>query len=699
MTTYISPASSNGTIISRLICFAEQDPADIAYTFLANGDEVSEQLSYGQLLQQARAIASHLHNEMSIQKGDRVVLLFCPGLDFVRALYGCLFAGVIALPVNPPSSVSQSWRNFLSIAENASATLILTDATKEKFLQRQNQAFSEEPDARRVDIAHINMNIAHDHPPADVDAKDVALLQYTSGTTSLPKGVVVTHENIMHNLKRISEQVYQGNKVTVSWLPIYHDMGLFGGVLEALYSHGHCILMPPSSFLAKPIRWLKAITKFQAAVSGGPNFAFDLCADAISDEALAEIDLSCWKIAASGAEPVLGPTLRRFGAKFFKSGFNPKGFVPCYGLAESTLLACANKVDKNAPPTLLSVNKDALANRVIQIESDGALAKEFVSCGQPDVDDVVIVDTDTLRLKIEDHVGEIWIRGASVATGYWNNIELSNGVFNQSVRGQDGYYRTGDLGFLHKGEIYISGRIKELIIIRGKNHYPGDIEHSIQGASNDLMLDCGSVFSIIVDGMERLVALQEVKQAALKNLDVSKVLESMQQAVIQHHEIKLDGVVLLKPGRVFKTSSGKIRRSACRDSYLAGEFSSEALGQWLSNLLEPFIKDGGRTPSKNGVRHEPQHIIEDFSELLNNVDKTDINAIVRFLTGKLSTVLNKEASTINPDIEYNLLGLDSVEAVELMGDIADALDIDEDDDLWDSESLTDIAVSIRSKFN
>lgn len=657
----------------------------ISYSFLNNGEELSEELSYQALDQAARGIAAHLSNNLGISKGDRVILLFVPGLDFVRGLFACLYGGFIAVPVNPPATGQQSWANFLSIVENAGASLILADDSKAKFLDRQRLVTKQGPSAPIFDIADIDYSLADCYQDPASQPDDVALLQYTSGTTSIPKGVMVTHANIIHNLSIIEEQIYQGRRTTVSWLPIYHDMGLFGAVLESAYVGCQCVLMPPSSFLMKPVRWLKAIQRFGAEVSGGPNFAFELCVDAIEDSVRDELDLSCWKVAASGAEPVLAPTLRRFGKKFFKTGFNPSGFVPCYGLAESTLLACANKKDRSKPPVQIAVSQEQLSKGTIVLQSDGNDIKEFVSCGAPGPNEMAIVDVASGQALDEARVGEIWIRSPSVAQGYWNNPQQTAEVFGQSINGLSGYYRTGDLGFMLDGEIYISGRIKDLIIIRGKNHYPGDIEHTVQAVSEQLMPDSGAVFALEREGTERVVVLQEVKQSFVKSVDTKAMIESIERAVIEHHTIKPDAIMLLRPGRILKTSSGKIRRSACRDSYLAGQFDDESLAHWQSALLCRDVAAPSAGAHANGEGKK-------FS--FADIDDKPAESIQAYLVERVAAAVGKPVGDIDPDIEFVLLGLDSVDAVDMMADLSDALGLDEDDPIWDCETLNDLATYI-----
>lgn len=575
---------------ANIVAIAKSHALNLAkqpsYTFLGNGEDVEKAHTYAELDAAARRLAAGMQQN-GIQVGDRVVLLFCPGMDFVEALFACFYAGVIAVPVNPPSSNGNSWANFLSILDNGEASMILADAKKVKFLERQYTVNNQTPSLKIVDVVdYVDIDPASFNE-VEIRPEMTAMLQYTSGSTGLPKGVMVNHANIMHNMQLIDEQIYQGNKVTVSWLPVYHDMGLFGALLQIMYQGGHCVMMPPTSFLMRPLRWLKAMSEYKATVSGGPNFSYDLCVDMIPAEAIAELDLSNWKVAASGAEPVLAPTISRFGRTFFKVGFNPKAFIPSYGLAEITLLACAKKPDYDKPPTCISVSKQQLKLGHIQLTNDESDTKQFISNGVPQAQELIIVDPDTLAVLPEDQVGEIWLASPSISEGYWNQPEKTAEVFNQSANGRNDYYRSGDLGFLHQGEIYIAGRCKDLIIIAGKNHHPGDIERTIQASHDSLKLDSGAVFSIDIDGVEHVVIAQEVQQNKIKDLDVEAAIKAVKTAASRFHEVPVHGVCICKPGQIHKTSSGKIRRSTCRDTYLNEGF--ETLGQWQSEKLSAHL--------------------------------------------------------------------------------------------------------------
>jgi len=671
------------SIVSIVRTHAAAKPQQNAYSFMSNGEQIDSQLSYGALDNEARSIAANLQLNHGLKKGDRVVLLFVPGLDFIRAFHACLYAGFIAIPVNPPSSTGQSWANFVAIVDNAGAKLILADATKQQFLARQNVVHKTTLKAPMVDIAALDPTLAERFIAVDFQPDDIAMLQYTSGSTGIPKGVVVTQANILHNMKLINEQVSQHYTVGVSWLPVYHDMGLFGGVLQSAYVGGHHISMPPTAFLLKPVRWLKAIADHGAAVSCAPNFAFDLCVDAIDDATAATLDLSQWKVIASGAEPVLPPTLRRFGRKFFKGGFNPVGFVPCYGLAESTLLVCARKPDYNKPPTSIAVDKAALKQRRIEIgDRESADAKEFVSCGRPDTDQIALVDPENLTALPENRVGEIWIRSASTSPGYWNDAQRTAEVFNASLNGFKDYYRTGDLGFLHNGEIYIAGRLKDLIIVHGKNHYPGDIERTAQTAHDALMLDSGAVFSVDVEGIERIVIAQEIKQARVRDFSTDSaladtVIESIKEAITRYHEVQVHGVMLVKPGRIFKTSSGKIRRSACRDAYIAQQF--ENVRTWQSLELQRFL--AGETVTRNEAHVETFDVI---------TQATIERQILNWIAQRIGVGLEE----IDASANATSLGLDSVDVMSLFGDITGVMQLPIEPDtvqLWEIDSVRELA--------
>jgi len=672
--------NQNTTLVDVAVAHGKTLANQLVYTFLANGETIENQLTFQQLDQSARSIAANLQLNYHLTKGDRVVLLFCPGLQFLEAFFGCLYAGIIAVPVYPPGS-GTTWANYLSIVDNANASIILADTTKTKFLLRHFNVTKQESPIPIVDLGSFDISLSAGYVKPEISPSDLALLQYTSGTTSLPKGVMITHGNIMHNEQLINQQITGGYKIGVSWLPLYHDMGLFGSVLQAMYVGGHCILMPPTSFLIKPYRWLKVISDNKANISGCPNFAFDLCVEAIDESMLDSLDLSHWKVAASGAEPVQAATLRRFADKFGRCGFSANSYVPCYGLAESTLLACANKMDPFGPPTILAVSKKQLANRIITDSDDQLDQKEFVSCGKPEKNSIIAVDNDSKQLMPEDRIGELWLRGSSVAVGYWQDAEKTAEVFNFEIDGYAGFYRTGDLGFLHNGEVYITGRIKDLIIIHGKNHYPSDIERTIQNSDAALALDSGAVFTVEVNGVERVIVAQEVVYTAVAQLNSDELINKIKSLVTKEHEIQVHGVILLKPGKIEKTSSGKVKRRAIREAYLSGALTSEsdAIANWKTMVLTNFLSN------RETVKQEISY---------TDIDVITTEVIEQRLIEWVANKLNLDTSEIDPKASHSSLGLDSVDVMSLFGEVEKWLGMTIDPEslsLWELETLDDIA--------
>ncbi len=416
------------------------------------------------------------------------------------------------------------------------------------------------------------------HTPG-INPESLAFLQYTSGSTGVPKGVMVSHGNILHNSEYI-KQAFELNSdsVSVSWLPNFHDMGLIDGILQPLYSGFLGVLMPPQFFLQRPLRWLKAITHYRATHSGGPNFAYDLCVRKVTNEQKESLDLSSWISAYNGAEPVRFETLKGFAGAFSSCGFQEKYFYPCYGLAESTLMVSGGKVSNQ--PIYYTVEAASLEhNQIVQANSSEGKTKTIVGCGNSWLDtQIVIVNPDSRELCLQGQVGEIWIHSASITQGYWNNQEATKETFQANLAGFDDRYflRTGDLGFLRNGELFVTGRIKEMIIIRGRNYYPQDIELTVQKIHPALPVNSGAAFAIEVEAQEHLIIVQEVERTYRNKLDFEKIIADIRQTLMEQYELSVYGVVLIKPSSLPKTSSGKIRRNLCRKQFLSEEL--EVLG-------------------------------------------------------------------------------------------------------------------------
>ncbi|MBE9235320.1 fatty acyl-AMP ligase [Anabaena aphanizomenioides LEGE 00250] len=559
--------------ITDLLSYRGQNqPQQKAYTFLRDGETDEFSLTYQELEEKAKAIASRLQSLGGT--GERALLLYPPGLEFITAFLGCLYAGVIAVPAYPPRK-NMNFLRLQSIIKDAQATLILTTSSLLTDLVSQWAENPELPNMRWLSTDDIDNYLSSHWQQPKLDENSLAFLQYTSGSTGTPKGVMVTHGNLLSNQRSIQIGFGHTEKtIFVGWLPLFHDMGLIGNVLQPLYLGIPSILMSPVAFLQKPLRWLQAISRYKATTSGGPNFAYDLCARKITPEELAHLDLSSWEIAFNGAEPVRADTIEKFTNHFAPCGFRKEAFYPCYGMAETTLFVSGGL--KTSDPVLYPVEATALEeNRVIAAKSDQT-TKTIVGCGRTWLEEkIAIVDPDSLTLCPDDRIGEIWVSGPSVAAGYWRKPEQTAETFQAylSDTGEGPFLRTGDLGFLQNGELFVTGRLKDVIIIRGQNHYPQDIELTVQNSHPALRLNSGAAFTIEQKGQQRLVVVQEVERTYLRKLDIKEVVGNITEAVIDNHGIQLYATVLIKPGSIPKTSSGKIQRHACHRGFLEGTLS------------------------------------------------------------------------------------------------------------------------------
>lgn len=539
-----------------LIEAASEFPDNIAYRFMTEAGYQS--ITYDVLDQKAKALAMQLQKSMHPCCGERAMLLLPPGLDYVIAFFGCLYAGVIPVPAYPPRRNHHAER-LQAIIKNAEAVYILTH---DIFMAAcQNLA----PFVLSVD--HLeDINVQKYGLPI-IRPKDIAFLQYTSGSTRAPKGVQISHRNIIANLRSIEEHFGAYSKKTCCWLPPYHDLGLIGGILFPLFLKIPAILMAPAYFLQLPWRWLKVISEERVSISVAPNFAYDLCVRKISPEQINILDLSHWHYALNGSEPIRAETIKRFCDAFAPVGFTPKAMRPVYGLAEATLLVSAASWD-----VPLVVSQSVLTQGKVRPvnKKDPETSIALVASGQDVQEETVrIVDPKTAQPLMEGEVGEIWVRGKSVAQGYWRQESLTRKQFHaQCINGSDDYLKTGDLGFIMRGRLYITGRIKDMIIIRGSNHYPQDIEHTIAECASEFQPYGTAAFTLSVDGEEQLVILQEITRTAVSHLDVEAIIQKIRSAILARHGLQIQTIMLLKPFSLPKTSSGKIQRFACREKFI-----------------------------------------------------------------------------------------------------------------------------------
>jgi acyl-CoA synthetase (AMP-forming)/AMP-acid ligase II len=549
------------TLVDLLRYRATTSPGAIAFTFLQDGGSGDESLTYGELDRRARALAVRLTRRGAF--GERIVLLYPPGLPYISAFFGCLYAGALPVPAYPPDpAVRRTFPRVQRIVEDSRAVIALTTplllgAAAQVIGQIPGLAdlhwMTEPEDA--VDPQRYSVDCDDWQRPA-IDEDSLAFLQYTSGSTGSPRGVALSHGNLMHNERLIEHGFgHDRSSIVVGWLPLYHDMGLIGNVLQPIYVGVPCVLMSPRSFLRRPLRWLQTISRHRATTSGAPNFAYDLCVRKFDPQDMAGVDLGSWDLAFCGAEPVRAETLDRFTTTFEPFGFRREAFYPCYGLAEATLIVTGGR--KQEPPVVVSP------------ASDGGRGS-LVGCGKALLDErVIVVDPDRRVECREGEEGEIWVSGPGVAKGYWGQEEMTRETFGAQLASGDGpFLRTGDLGVLRNGELFITGRRKDLIIIRGRNLYPHDIERTVESCAPQLRPGCGAVFGVEIEQEERLVVVQE---ADLRDRTDPKVLlETIRQTVTDHYDVAPAAVVLLRRGTIAKTSSGKIQRHACRLAFEAG---------------------------------------------------------------------------------------------------------------------------------
>ncbi len=567
------PARSEfASLVDVLHRRAAEQPNNPAYIFLPDRGAERFSLSFAELYARARVVAASLAERG--QKGDRAVLLFSPGLDFIVAFFACLLASVIAVPLMVPRRAS---------SRDASAA-ILADCSPRFAVTRRDLLTEARPDLTErfgtgqldwVFVDSCSAACGEPQTPLPPPARDdIAFLQYTSGSTSAPKGVIVSHGNLIENSEMIRIAFGNTRKSThVSWVPLYHDMGLILNALQSLYVGAPCVLMAPVSFMQRPLSWLRAIHDYRAEVAGGPNFAFDLCVRRHRPEEIQGIDLSCWKVALNGAEPVRASTIDRFASTFAPYGFDAKSIQPAYGMAEATLLISAGQ--RGTGPVTRWIDRDALQRNQIVAPARAQDAQILVGCGRQLVgESLAIVDPETRMPLGPRVVGEVWLAGPHVAQGYWRNPEATASVFRVRLAsgGARCWLRTGDLGFLDEdGELYITGRIKDLIIIRGINHYPQDIEETVQDCHAALRRHCGAAFSVPDhNDEEQLVVVQEVERTFRRQIAIEEIIASIREAITREHEIAAREIVLIRTGSLPKTTSGKIQRRLARQMFLAG---------------------------------------------------------------------------------------------------------------------------------
>lgn len=667
---------------------AESVPDKIAFTFLGESGEELARLTFFDLYMKARSMASIIEDHC--QPGERVLLLYPPGLDYVLAFYGCLFAGVVAVPLYSPQN-KRKLELIDSIALDCDATLALTTRRYEEKLNEGALASSGPVERLRwlstdtFDLPHVN-----DQKKNSIVPETVAYLQYTSGSTSIPKGVILRHDTTLRHSEELSMLWDTAPaSVLVSWLPHFHDLGQVFSVLQPVYMGFSCVLIAPASFMKQPLVWLQAISKYRATHSAAPDFAYRLCASKVTPEEKRLLDLASWKTAVNGAEPVRSETISEFYRSFRECGFTETTHCPSYGLAEATLVVTAN--GNRHRPKMITCDSEQLSRNIVEVAvPEKNHTRTLVGNGCTVLNThVAIVDPLTHTRCKNNSVGEIWVSGPGVASGYWMNDKASATTFRGSVKGEnDGhaYLRTGDLGFMLDKELFITGRIKDLIVVRGTNHYPQDIEYSVESVHNVLKKGHCAAFSVDVDGEEEVVVVAERERYFSEHVDYEALVEKVRSVVARDHGIALYGVVIVRPGSIPKTTSGKIQRQKCKREWLSGALSVQAEAvsrndshdkpsEELKSGLQPKL------PSASVGAKSPMNMSE---------------MIQRSLTEWVIEWVQSEASSrpshVDPAEPLSSYGLSSIEMFTLHGELEKLFGRKVPEEfVWDASSINDLA--------
>ncbi|MFA6034806.1 MAG: beta-ketoacyl synthase N-terminal-like domain-containing protein, partial [Myxococcota bacterium] len=635
---------------------ADSNGDHTALTYLADGVNEAAKLSFGTLDRMARGVAAMLQQNNT--RGESVILLFEPGPEFLVGFLACIYAGARGVPLYPPDvkRLARTLPRFLAIVEDCRAGVILT-TTKMKAMGTAVFEFAPQLATRKwLAVDDVPPALYKEWSDPGVSLDELAFLQYTSGSTGDPKGVEVTHRALLLNftLLGVAFSAVPGEN-TVTWLPNYHDMGLIDGWMRPIFNGSHSAAMPPMAFLKNPASWLKAISKYRAGVSGGPNFAYELCIAKVPEADIAELDLSCWHTAYCGAEPVRAETVRRFSERFARCGLRPQAFSAGYGLAEATLVVGCNSCSEM--PVFYPVRKaDLEKNRVVEAAPGDKDVQVAVGVGKPVVDTTIVDPETRLRCPV-GKVGEIWLSGPSLARGYMNRPEINREMFGATLSdtGEGPYLRTGDMGFMRAdGELFIGGRRKDLVIIAGKNHYPQDIEKTVEESDRkNLRPGCTAAFSIEMDNAEKLVIVQELQPGA-KDPDIA----SIRAAVTEDHGVDPYSIVLSKTGTIPKTSSGKIQRKATKESYVKGEL--DVVASWKAGA-QPAREEKAGTAAA-GAAEKPARA--------SGARDSEKGARIRaWLRKALSERLSIPVDKIEEDRPFAQLGLDSREGIILVGDM------------------------------
>jgi len=655
--------SFNNTLVEILAYWAKVKPDGKAYTMLnAKGLEDSY-ITYGELHSQALNVARYLLSQGL--RSRNVILLYPPGIEFIVGFFGCLYAGVVPAPIHTPkrNRSNQKIANLVLCAN--AAAILLPEAQKQEF---RNILMKEENLPK--DLMYVSTDTISELPYGEgqlpkIDGSMLAFLQFTSGSTSLPKGVMISHSNCLSNLDMaLSVTQATPSSTFVSWLPHHHDLGLVAHLLHSLYGGSHCVMLAPTTFVSRPIEWLRAITKYRGEYTGAPNFAYQLCVDKIQPEEQKNLDLSSLRMAINAAEPINSQTLWDFSAKFAENGFKPRMFLPAYGMAEGTVFISSGTLDRE--PVYLEVDLESLGkDNIAKPATTESQKKVFVGCGHAKLGEQIFIIDPKRNCEVpRNHVGEVWLTGPNVMCGYYNNTEATAQtlVYQQGDRP---YLRTGDLGFMDdNGELYITGRLKDMMIVNGVNYYPQDIEICVEQAHLDIRSGCVIAFSVPGATGEELVTVVELNKAGITKMKQSGYLEELVEAISskvgENFELPLNQLVFLKIGRIPKTSSGKLRRQQCKQEFLQG----------IPDALATWTQDDSTNQSQEAV--DTQNLEKTFQEIMS-MGFTHLKVftnLIKMLTNEYHVKM------VDFDLERPMVvyGIESSQLMEIRGQLEKQLE-------------------------
>ena len=637
------------TLTELLRWRADNQPDMTAFVFLEEGEREGGSFTYSELDIRAKSIAARLQS-LNL-KGERALLIYESGLEYLDSFFGCLYAGVISVPLHLPGK-NKSLSRISAIAKDSGAKIILS--TKEISEELKDEFAKDEvlKDLEWTETELISNDLSRKYKDAGVKSDTLAYLQYTSGSTGIPKGVMVNHQNLLTNLNIIDKSHPHDEKsVMVTWLPIHHDMGLIYGILLPFYCGYPCYFMTPQAFVQKPYRWLNAISKYKGTHNAAPNFAFELCVNKINEDQKKTLDLSSWTAAMNAAEPVRAETIKRFSEYFGTCGFRQKHFCPGYGLAEGTLILSTTFTDNE--PVMRRFDDSSIEKKNIAVPAKENDKESKIHVGHYNsIEDtrIAIVNPLTLIECKEGEIGEVWASGGSIAQGYWQREDATAETFKAHIAdtNEGPFLRTGDLGFMTDNELYITGRHKDLIIIRGQNHYPQDIEYTVEASHPALRLGCVAAFSADAEGEEHLSIVQELQKDAVENFVPDEVFKAIRKAVSEEHDLQVHSITLIKPGTVPKTSSGKIQRRTCKSGVEEGTL--EVVAEWKQGNISDKRK---KTEDKSG-------------KITFTITK---NNLKEWLVSRISEMMQIKKESIDTGEPFAVYGMDSLKAVQLSGDL------------------------------